>query len=435
MTDRSTSESRFESRLEARLVTRASIASRTFDAAEIARTAAIAGGSQRRLGRRFAWRGSPLSRPLVLLLVLVMLLLAAAVIAIGTGLLHQPPRLPDQLFTRTGDPIESRQGHTATLLQDGRVLIVGGGAPDGRVLASAELYDPRSGTFTATGSMATPREGQTALPLKDGRVVIIGGYSDNANPVPDVRTVEAYDPATGRFSDLGSLALGSPSSLPRIAAAETPDGRILVFAYGTALATSPYPGSAVFTFDPLDGLTATLATLPDCAMDTGDVVLLDGRVVVSCMDPSGTFSRHLFDPTTALLSSLELSASGDAAVRLLDGRIVFYGPGGTGPAHVLDPTTGLITAYDDISTLPGNPTTTVLADGRVLFLEESDAELMDPVTGAFLQLPPPPTPLSGQTATLLDDGRVLIVSETDEPIGPGTTPPPGAELFDAAALP
>ena len=103
-----------------------------------------------------------------------------------------------RVFSDAGQMRASREGHTATLLHDGRVLIAGGhtGRPDG-TLSSAELYDPATGTFAATGNMTTPRVFHTAMLLDDGRVLIIGGiYS--APGSGELGTAELFDPRPAR---------------------------------------------------------------------------------------------------------------------------------------------------------------------------------------------------------------------------------------------
>ena len=111
---------------------------------------------------------------------------------------------PVGTFTPTGKMAVARSFHTATLLPDGRVLIAGGrtnGPQDyqGVVTASAELYDPATGTFAPTGSMTFPRVWHSAALLPDGKVLVVG--RDSA--AGDDRTAELYDPATGRFSRTG----------------------------------------------------------------------------------------------------------------------------------------------------------------------------------------------------------------------------------------
>src|SRR5207247_2277436 len=79
-------------------------------------------------------------------------------------------------WTPTGSMGAPRANHTATRLADGRVLVVGG-STSSAILASAEIYDPASGTWTATNRMSRGRVGHTATGLADGRVLVAGGFN------------------------------------------------------------------------------------------------------------------------------------------------------------------------------------------------------------------------------------------------------------------
>ena len=91
---------------------------------------------------------------------------------------------------------------TATLLADGRVLIAGGEDARNTPLASAEVYDPKTGTFSLTGSMATAWEGQEAVAFPDGRVLLVGGE----RRLVAVASAELYDQKTGQLSEIGSMS-------------------------------------------------------------------------------------------------------------------------------------------------------------------------------------------------------------------------------------
>lgn len=104
---------------------------------------------------------------------------------------------------------EARSGATATLLSNGQVLIAGGGNAVGSgrfTLASAELFDPLSGTFAPTGSLAQRRYKHGAVRLASGDVLIVGG-SDERDYDGKLRSVERYDVKRGTFVDAGSLAV------------------------------------------------------------------------------------------------------------------------------------------------------------------------------------------------------------------------------------
>ncbi|MEA2577695.1 MAG: hypothetical protein QOD78_1283 [Chloroflexota bacterium] len=125
--------------------------------------------------------------------------------------------------TPTGDMTTPRSGHTATLLPDGRVLVVGG-YDDWAALASAELYDPASGTWTAAGSLAEGRGFHTATLLSDGQVLVAGGRSNNSSTGHALWSAELYDPSSGSWTTTGDLVKAHTSH----SATLLPDGTVLI---------------------------------------------------------------------------------------------------------------------------------------------------------------------------------------------------------------
>ncbi|MGB7749167.1 MAG: kelch repeat-containing protein [Verrucomicrobiia bacterium] len=121
----------------------------------------------------------------------------------------------------TGALNTGRAYHTATLLPNGKVLVAGGENPSspGIYLSSAELYDPTAGTWTTTGSLATSRAHHTATLLPNGKVLVAGGYNFSYPA-----SAELYDPATGKWTTSGALKTARDLHTATL----LPNGQVLV---------------------------------------------------------------------------------------------------------------------------------------------------------------------------------------------------------------
>src|ERR1044072_6026482 len=94
---------------------------------------------------------------------------------------------------------EGRTGHTATLLPNGEVLVATGGT------ASAELYDPETGTWMTTGSLSRYRSGSTSTLLPNGEVLITSGVDREGQALV---SAELYHPASGIWTETASMSTG-----------------------------------------------------------------------------------------------------------------------------------------------------------------------------------------------------------------------------------
>ena len=230
-------------------------------------------------------------------------------------------------LTETGPLHDARSGHGAVLLADGRVLIVGGVGAGWTFLASAEIYDPESGVFTPTGSMQTARESHTATLLADGRVLVVGGHSGQRRSLEILASAEVYDPASGSFEAVGSLNTARHKHDAVLLA----DGRVLILGGADARDEQGQFASAEL-FDPR---TTTFAPTADMhftryKIQGTSLRLPDGRVAVL----GGPGQLETFDPATNafMLSAIDLGPTRlfSAVAPLTDGRLLVTGGYGSG---------------------------------------------------------------------------------------------------------
>src|SRR2546422_3076259 len=187
-------------------------------------------------------------------------------------------------FTATSNMTTPRYGHTATLLADGRVLIAGGGMIASaqphlvfKTLASAEIYDPVMGTFTATGNMVIPRSNHTATLLPDGKILITGGAPNSEGIGSSPASAELYDPSTGTFTATGEMTEARSYHTATLLR----NGQVLIAGGFQVLAgnASRFLASAEL-YDPSSGSFTATGNMTEPSSDTA-TLLADGKVLIT----------------------------------------------------------------------------------------------------------------------------------------------------------
>src|SRR3989440_2962854 len=188
-------------------------------------------------------------------------------------------------FEETGSLGQARAYHTATLLPDGKVLVTGGsdGSQINRAndLASSEVYDPATRSWTATGSLANRRHEHTATLLPNGKVLVVGGTVDFIN---DLTSAELYDPATGTWTPTGSLNNRRRAHTATL----LPNGKVLVVGglQDGQSGSNYHVISSSELYDPASGTWTMTGNLAKARGDHTATLLSNGKVLVVGGRPS-----------------------------------------------------------------------------------------------------------------------------------------------------
>lgn len=265
-----------------------------------------------------------------------------------------------------------RMGQTATLLNNGDVLVAGGSDADLATIdavSSSELYDPKTNSWSPAASMHVARAFHTATLLPDGRVAIIGGVEQINQRYVALADVELYDPTRNTWS------IAAPEPRPRgmHAAVLLNDGRILILGGSGSRPVAARPGALATqnSVDLYDPSTNSWSLLPSMhyarALPTG-MLLPDGRVLVIGDDGPNEGTAELFNPRSERWSDAPTPGlrAESVAVRLRSGEILVAGGVGESSATLFDWRRNAWHDAGHMQNVRASASGTLLANGDVL---------------------------------------------------------------------
>lgn len=325
-------------------------------------------------------------------------------------------------WVATGSMNDARDGHTATLLNNGKVLVVGGtkrmSDNSYSTLGTCELYDPVTEKWTATGSLNVDniRSYHTATLLPNGKVLVTGGFVESTQTI--LATCALYDPGTGQWTATGAL------NEKRFFHTTT------LLNNGKVLATGGYTAGCEI-FDPATGQWTTTGAMSAIHSLHTATLLTNGKVLVIGGEQGRGSSAtcELYDPATStwsLAAPMPQGHSQHTAALLPNGNVLVIGGVGSNASGYLtyDPAANQWTdrrsafyqRYWHASTLL--PSGTVLTTGGIPIGNQYSgfpigaAELFAPATNTPSQAAPMISARATHTATLLPNGKVLVTGGT-----------------------
>ncbi len=328
-------------------------------------------------------------------------------------------------FTLSGSLAGGRAEHTATLLNDGHVLVVGGGqGPDMIdgfwVVSGAELFDPVTGSFTSAGTSA--HDYHTATLLRSGQVLIAGGESPLDSNIfsatATTTTADLYDPAARGFHQTGNMAFARESHTATL----LQDGRVLIAGGermdGVNWVSLPFAE----IYDPATGAFSVTGSLNEARYGHTATLLSDGRVLIaggfSTSNPGTLASAEIYDPATGsfvFAGDMSIERAFHTATLLRNGQVLIAG-GGSAIAEVYNPATNSFQSVGRMMTDRIWHTATALTNGTVLIDggwsgpgATASAEIYDPASGMFSRTADMNSARLMHTATLLSDGSVIVI--------------------------
>jgi N-acetylneuraminic acid mutarotase len=289
---------------------------------------------------------------------------------------------------------------SATLLQNGKVLVAGGTGEDGNGTNTAELYDPTTGSWKSVGPLHISRWGHTATLLQNGKVLVAGGFNDLSGPAY-LNSAELYDPVLETWTDTGPLQTARSFATMTLLL----DGKVLV-AGGADTSTNSVTAEL---YDPATGTWTPTGNMNEARAYQTATLLPDGQVMVS---GGNSNSSAFFDARSSI--------------------------------EVYNPAQGKWTPAGTMEQPRIGHTATLLSDGRVLLaggISNSftagpaffSAEIYDPVHGTNGPTASMHSPHAFHSATLLPNGTVLVTGGFTESQISSATATNATEIYDPAS--